>query len=117
MFWTTIPSWLIALVIFTIIGLIPYVGSYVSYGHDAQEFKSYMNADSIIVDYAYENNIEKERLSGEDNSRIKNTLIMNYLSYGQRYRIHINDQKINTVFVKCDKRNRFCRAFLLSNLS
>ena len=82
------------LVIFTVIALIPYVGSYISYGYDAQEFKSYTNVDSTIVDYAYENNIEKERLSGEDISRIKNTLIMNYLSYGQRYRIHINDGSV-----------------------
>ena len=91
---TYLNCFFLLLVIFTIIGLIPYVGSYVSYGYDAQEFKSYMNADSIIVDYAYENNIEKERLSGEDISRIKNTLIMNYLSYGQRYRIHINDGSV-----------------------
>ncbi|MBE7069273.1 MAG: HAMP domain-containing histidine kinase [Ruminococcaceae bacterium] len=91
---TYLNCFFLLLVIFTIIGLIPYVGSYVSYGHDAQEFKSYMNADSIIVDYAYENNIEKERLSGEDISRIKNTLITNYLSYGQRYRIHINDGSV-----------------------
>ena len=91
---TYLNCFFLLLVIFTVIGLIPYVGSYVSYGHDAQEFKSYMNVDSTIGDYAYENNIEKERLSGEDISRIKNTLIMNYLSYGQRYRIHINDGSV-----------------------
>ena len=87
-------SLFLLLVVFTVIALIPYVGSYVSYGYDAREFKDYMNVENLIGDYAYENNIEKERLSGEDISRIKNTLIMNYLSYGQRYRIHINDGSV-----------------------
>ena len=82
---TYLNSLFLLLAVFTVIALIPYMGSYMSYEYSAQEFKSYMNLDNTIGDYAYENNIEKDRLSGEDISRIKNALITNYLSYGQRY--------------------------------
>ena len=41
-------SFFLLLVIFTIIALIPYVGSYVSYGYDAREFKDYMNVENLI---------------------------------------------------------------------
>lgn len=91
---TYLNSLFLLLAVFTVIALIPYVGSYISYEHDVQEFKSYMSVDSSIGDYAYENNIEKEKLSGEDISRIKNSLIMNYLAYGQRHRIYINDGSV-----------------------
>lgn len=91
---TYLNSLFLLLAVFTVIALIPYMGSYMSYEYGAQEFKNYMNLDNTIGDYAYENNIEKDRLSGEDISRIKNALITNYLSYGQRYRVHINDGSV-----------------------
>lgn len=87
-------SLFLLLAVFTVIALIPYMVSYTSYEYDSQEFKNSMNVEGRIGDYAYENEIEKDKLSGEDISNIKNILVLNYLSYGQRYRIHINDGSV-----------------------
>ena len=91
---TYLNSLFLLLAVFTVIALIPYVGSYISYQYDAQEFKSFYDVDKFLNDYTYANHVEKNSLSGEDISGIKNTLILNYLDYGQRYRIHLNDGSV-----------------------
>ena len=91
---TYLNSLFLLLAVFTVVALIPYVGSYISYEYDAREYKNFIDVERTIGDYAYENEIEKDRLSGEDISNIKNRLILNYLSYGQRYRIHLNDGSV-----------------------
>ena len=49
---TYLNSLFLLLAVFTVIALIPYMGSYMSYEYSAQEFKSYMNLDNTIGDYA-----------------------------------------------------------------
>ncbi|MBO4450274.1 MAG: HAMP domain-containing histidine kinase [Clostridiales bacterium] len=91
---TYLNCFFLVLLVFTLIALIPYVGSYISYQYDAQEFMSFYDVDKFLDDYTYENHEEKNSLSGEDISGIKNTLILNYLNYGQRYRIQLNDGSV-----------------------
>ena len=91
---TYIVSAVILLVIFTVLALFPFMGAYMDYEYNAQEWGSYISIDRRIEDYTYEGGFEKEKLSGEDISAIKNILVIDYLSYGQRTRIHFNDGSV-----------------------
>ena len=89
-----IISTIILLVVFTVIALFPFMGAYMDYEYNAQEWGSFISADRLIENYTYEGDNEKEVLSGEDISAIKNILITDYLSYGQRHRIYFNDGSV-----------------------
>ena len=91
---TYIISAVILLVIFTVLALFPLMGAYMDYEYNAQEWGSFINADKLIENYTYERGYEKEELSGEDISAIKNILVTDYLSYGQRHRLYFNDGSV-----------------------
>ena len=90
-----IPSYIISaailLVVFTVLAMFPFMGSYMDYEYNSQEWSNWISVDRSIEDYIYEGGNEKEELSGADITEIKNILITNYLSYGQRHRLYIKD--------------------------
>ena len=91
-----IPSYVISVIIlfvvFTVLVLFPFMGSYMDYEYNSQEWSNWISVDRLIEDYIiYEGGNEKEELSGADITEIKNILITNYLSYGQRHRLYIKD--------------------------
>ena len=82
-----IPSYIISaailLVVFTVLAMFPFMGSYMDYEYNSQEWSNWISVDRSIEDYIYEGGNEKEELSGADITEIKNILITNYLSYGR----------------------------------
>ena len=90
-----LPSYTISaailLVVFTVLAMFPFMGSYMDYEYNSQEWSNWISVDRSIEDYIYEGGNEKEELSGADITEIKNILITNYLSYGQRHRLYIKD--------------------------
>ena len=91
---TYIISAAILLVVFTVLAMFPYLGAYMDYEYTAEEYYQLSSVERHIESYTYDGDYEKEKLSGADISAIKNILILNYLSYGQRYRIHFNDGSV-----------------------
>lgn len=89
-----IISTIILLVVFTVIALFPFMGAYMDYEYNAQEWGSFISTYKLIENYTYERGYEKEELSGEDISAIKNILVTDYLSYGQRHRLYFNDGSV-----------------------
>ena len=89
-----IISTVILLLVFTVLALFPFLGSYMDYEYNSQEYRELSSVDRRVVNYLYEGDTEKDELSGADISGIKNILILNYLSYGQRYRIHLKDGSV-----------------------
>lgn len=93
-----LPSYIISAVIlfvvFTVLALFPFMGSAMDYEYNAQEWGMDLSVDRLIEDYTYEGGNEKEELSGADITGIKNILVLNYLSYGQRHRIYFKDGSV-----------------------
>ena len=93
-----IPSYIISVIIlfvvFTVLALFPFMGSYKDYEYDSLEWANWISVDRHIEDYTYEGGNEKEELSGADITGIKNILVLNYLTYGQRHRIYFKDGSV-----------------------
>jgi len=89
-----IISVIILFVVFTVLALFPFMGSAMDYEYSAQGWGNWISIDRRIDDYIYENGNEKEELSGADITAIKNILVLDYLSYGQRHRIYFKDGNV-----------------------